>query len=419
MRRLLPAHPILLAALLLLAGCQSTKPTENAPSLQPTVVLVSIDGFRADYLDRYEAPVLARLAAEGVRAERLIPSFPTKTFPNHYTLVTGLYPEHHGIVANTMYDPDFDASFSLGNRDAVADARWWGGEPLWVTAEKQGQRAGIYFWPGSEAAIGGVRPSYWKVFDEDVPGSARVDELLGWLDRPPEERPTFLTLYFSDVDHAGHDFGPDAPQVAEAIRTVDGYLGRLVEGLKARRLYDQVNLIVVSDHGMAGTSADRVIFLDDYLDLEDVRVVDWNPVVMLRPEAGRADAVVEALRTVPHLTVYRREEVPERLHYQAHVRIPPVIGLADEGWVITSKDYFERRPTRFDGGTHGYDPELPSMGALFVARGPALARGQVVGPFANIHVYNLMAAMLGLRPAPNDGDLDAVRHVLSPAPAAP
>lgn len=391
--------------------------SDDAPALPPTVLLISLDGFRYDYLDRYEAPTLKRLAEGGVRASRgMRVSFPTKTFPNHYTTVTGLYPEHHGIIANNMYDPKMDAWFSLSNREAIEDARWWGGEPLWVTAEKQGQIAGTYFWPGSEAAIEGVRPTYWKRFDGRVPGDERVDEVLGWLDLPEAERPTFLTLYFSDVDSEGHRHGPDAPETAAAVARVDGYLARLVAGLEARGLFDAVNLIVLADHGMAATSPERVIVLDDYLDLDDVVVVDRSPVFMARPKAGKAEAVFAALEGAhPHLRVYHREEVPEKWHFRAHYRIPELIAVADEGWSIApERAWFETHRDRFAGGAHGYDNFLPSMHALFVAHGPAFRRGLEVAPFENVHLYNLMAHILGLRPAPNDGDFDVVRGMLRP-----
>ena len=394
-------------------------PDEREQPEPSPVVLVSLDGFRWDYADRYDAPVLRRLAAEGVRARSLIPAFPTKTFPNHYTIVTGLYPEHHGIVSNTMYDPQTDARFSLGNREAVQDGRWWGGEPIWVTAEQQGLRTAAFFWPGSEAEIKGTRPTYWMPFDDDFPAEARVDTVLAWLDLPAERRPAFVTLYFSDVDHAGHDAGPDADETAAAVRRVDAYLGRLVEGLQQRGRYDEVNLIVVSDHGMADTDAGRVVVLDDYVDLEDVVVVDRSPVVMLYAKEGREAAVYEALQRAPHLSVYRREEVPERLHFRAHHRIPPIIGIADEGWSIATRAYLERRPEAFAGGAHGYDNALSSMGGLFVAHGPAFEKGVEAGPFQNIHLYNLMTSILGLRPAPNDGDLDSVRTILRAGAARP
>ncbi|QXD16548.1 ectonucleotide pyrophosphatase/phosphodiesterase [Rhodocaloribacter litoris] len=408
MRRL-ALLPALLFTGLLLTGCRAERPQP------PALLLISLDGFRYDYLERYDAPTLRRLAREGVHAaDGMQVAFPTKTFPNHYTTVTGLYPEHHGIVANNMYDPAMDAWFSLSNREAVEDARWWGGEPLWVTAEKQGLRSATYFWPGSEAAIRGVRPTYWKRYDSRVPGPERVDTVLAWLDLPAGRRPAFITLYFSDVDGAGHRYGPDAPETAEAVARVDGYLARLVAGLEARDLYDRVNLIVLSDHGMTATGPERVIALDDYIDPDDLTIVDRDPVLMARPKAGRFEAVYAALKDAhPHLHVYRREETPARWHFRAHPRIPDLIAVADEGWrIVTERARAEADPDRLRGGSHGYDNALPSMHALFVAHGPAFRQGLTVAPFENVHLYALMAHVLGLRPAPNDGTLDAVRHLL-------
>lgn len=401
--------PLLLA---LSTGCGTTRPSEAPEAPQQTVILISIDGFRHDYLSRYDAPHLAALAANGVRAASLIPSFPTKTFPNHYTLVTGLYPAHHGIIANNMYDPVLDASFSLGNRAAVQDARWWGGEPIWVALERGGRKTAPLFWPGSEAPIQGTAPAYWRPYDGAFSGRQRVDQLLEWLDLPAGERPVFLTLYFSEVDDAGHRYGPESDSTAAAVARVDALIGRLLDGLKARGLFDRVNLLVASDHGMAETGADRVVLLDDYVALDRVRVVDWNPVLMLYPEEGQEDAVYEALRSAAPLTVYRRDEVPARLHFEGHRRIPPIVAVADAGWSITSRARYERDPSQFAGGNHGYDPATPAMGALFIGHGPAFKKGLVTGPFQNIHLYNLMTSILDVPAAPNDGALDSVRVML-------
>lgn len=405
---------LVVAATLLLTNTETlAQPASGSTDVPPTVVLVSFDGFRWDYPAKYETPHLDRLAAEGVRARRLLPVFPTKTFPNHYTLVTGLYPAHHGIVANTMYDPELDASFSLGARDAVTDARWWHGEPLWVTAEKQGQRAATFFWPGSEAPIGGVRPTYWKVYDGRVPGEERVRQVLRWLDLPPDERPQLVTLYFSRVDTEGHRHGPDAPETAEAVRAVDALLGTLLDGLDARSLTNTVHVIVVSDHGMAATSPDRVIFVDDYVDLAEDEVVTYSPVLGLHAEGERAAQLYDALQNAhPRLRVYRRGALPARLHYEGSSRIPDLIGLADEGWSVTTRDAFTRAPQRFRGGTHGYDPDATSMHGIFYARGPGLAPGATVDTFRSIDLYALATHLLGLTPAPHDGDPHAARRLL-------
>lgn len=401
----------LLVGMVLLAACApaTARRTTTAPPPGQSVLLVSLDGFHPDYLRRGHTPTLDSLARAGVRAEWMTPSFPTKTFPNHYTLVTGLIPDHHGIVANSMWD-DVLGRFTMSTRDAVRDARWWGGEPIWVTSEKQGRPAGAMFWPGSEAKIGGVYATHWMPFDDDFPREARVDSVLAWLDVPADHRPSFVSLYYSDVDHAGHSVGPGSPQVDSALIVVDRMLARLTAGLHARGLADAVNIIVVSDHGMSPTSRDRIIALDDYIALDDVTVVDWSPVGAVTPKAGKLDTVYRALRGAhPHLHVYRKADVPAHYRFGSHPRVTDLVLIADDGWTITSR---ERFATFRPGGTHGYDQALPSMRALFVASGPAIRVGAVIPSFSNIHVYALMTHILRLTPAPNDGSLDSVRAVL-------
>lgn len=402
--------------LVLVCGCAAAGATPRAaPVAAPreSVLLVSIDGFRADYLDRPQAGQLSRLATEGVRARWLTSVFPSKTFPNHYSIVTGLYPEHHGIVSNTMLDTAAGRWFRIDDTLAVRDSSWWGGEPIWVTAVKQRLRSATFFWPGSEAAIEGVRPTWWKRYDSRVRNATRVRRVLDWLSAPADQAPALVTLYFSDVDHAGHEFGPDAPQTDSAIARVDAAIGRLLAGLDQRRLAARVDLIVVSDHGMAPVSADRTVFLDDYIGLSDVTIVESSPVAALIPKAGREAEVYRRLRNAnPHLTVYRKGETPPRWHYRENPRIPPILAVAEEGWLVSTHARRGARRRSVERGTHGYDPELPSMHALFIARGPAFRRGATVPPFTNIHLYRLMTHILGLRPAPNDGSLDSVRAVL-------
>ncbi len=402
----------LAAALLVqVAGCAAGTAASRAPApaSPPVVILVSIDGFRIDYLQRGVTPVLDSLARVGVRADWLEPSFPTKTFPNHYTLVTGLRPDHHGIISNSLHD-DLLGRFTMSNRAAVQDARWWGGEPIWVTVQKAGRPASALFWPGSEAAIGGMRPTHWAPFNDRVPLADRVDSTLVWLDVAPERRPAVLTLYASPVDHAGHAFGPDAPEISDSLKVVDEMLRRLSDGLHARHLADQVNLIVVSDHGMSATSPDRVIALDDYISLDDVRIDDWSPVALIAPVAGRDSAVYRALNGAhPALDVYWKGDLPARLAYGTNPRIPAIVAIAHDGWTITSR---ARARSVRAGGAHGYDNALASMRALFVASGPAFGHGVRVPAFPNVDVYPLITRILGIPAAPNDGDLAPVMSLL-------
>ena len=402
---------------ILLVACVGTphppQTQERQPETGDTLILVSLDGFRWDFMDLAETPALDSLVASGARAERLIPVFPTKTFPNHYTIVTGLYPEHHGIVANNFYDPLFESSFILADSETLFQWPWWEGEPIWVTAERQGLTAATYFWPGSEADFDGTRPTYWKPYDHELPYDERIDQVLEWLNSDEDPPPDFIALYFDLIDSVAHSYDPESsPQVAEAIRTVDSVVGRLLEGLSVPKLAGRVNLLVVSDHGMAATSPERVIFLDDYLDPDQVRILDWDPILSIWPEPSEVDHVYEALAGAhPHLQIFRKEDIPAEWHYRDHRRIPPLLGVADEGWSITARSVFQTDPAVFEGSNHGYDPSLASMGALFVANGPAFEPGLLASPVRAVDLYELMCRILGLTPAPNDGDPRGTEHI--------
>jgi predicted AlkP superfamily pyrophosphatase or phosphodiesterase len=369
---------------------------------RPLTILVSIDGFRPDYLDRGVTPVLSGLAATGVRAA-LRPVFPTKTFPSHYSLVTGVSPDRHGVVDNTMEDPALPGvTFRMSNAAAVRDGRWWdGAAPIWVTAERAGIATGTMFWPGSEAEIKGVRPRYWRPFDQSVTPAARVDQVLAWLDLPPAQRPSFITLYFDDVDTAGHDHGPDSAEVNIAAARVDAALGGLVAGLAVRNL--RANLVVVSDHGMAAMSSDRQVFLDDLLASDAYRLISGGAFVTLQPAPGR-EAEVEAALLKPHERVqcWRKDQIPARLRYGRHPRIAPFICMPQSGWRLTTRAF---RPSRIELGAHGFDPDHPEMSAIFVGHGPAFRPGVTLERLDLVSVYPLLAQLLGVRPEPNEGRL--------------
>jgi predicted AlkP superfamily pyrophosphatase or phosphodiesterase len=377
-----------------------------AAQASPILILISFDGWRWDYIDRATVPNLKALAARGVRSEGLIPSFPTVTFPNHYTIVTGLLPDRHGIVGNGMFDRAIGPEkFTMASATAK-DPRWWGGEPIWTTAIKQGRKSAAMFWPGSEA----VKPTYWRPFDDRVSNDDRVKQVLDWLKLPEGERPSFSTLYFSEVDHAGHDAGPDSPEVLVAAGHLDQALGKLLAGVDALGLTTRTTFVVVSDHGMAQTSADRVIYLDDYVDPSDIEVVEWSPNVSINLKRPGSPAEVDALyrrlfRKHPALHVYKKETLPAWLHYGTHPRVPAIVGIAEKGWTITTHVQGAlRRVFRKYGGGHGYDPRHRDLHGLFVAAGPRVRRGYVAPELQNIHLYEFMCALLGLKPAKNDGD---------------
>ncbi len=367
----------------------------------PPLILISIDGFRADYLDRGVTPNLKALATGGVRAVRMTPSFPSLTFPNHYTLVTGLYPDHHGIVNNTFEDAAIPPGrFRIADKAAVTNAAWWNeATPIWVSAERQGLKTATEFWPGSEAAIQGVRPSLYAPFDQSVPSDARVDKVLGWLDLPEEQRPQFLTLYFDIVDTAAHHHGPDSTDVNDAAATVDKAIGRLVDGLKAREI--EANLIIVADHGMASTPPNHHLYMDEWADPATFRVVTGDAVAGLVP--ADAEASARLVGHHDHADCYLKAAIPPRLHYGTNPRIPPVVCIADVGWLLTT--HAQEAKGHEPLGEHGYDPSSPLMGALFIGHGPSFRRGVTLPPFPNVDVYSLEAKLIGVTPEPSDGTL--------------
>jgi predicted AlkP superfamily pyrophosphatase or phosphodiesterase len=391
---------------LLLSACATPRP---AAVERPITVLISIDGFRPDYLDRGVTPMLSALAAGGVRAA-MRPSFPSKTFPNHYTLVTGLRPDRHGIVENTMEDPAIPGvTFRMSNAQAVTDRRWWDqAEPIWVAAERAGIRTGTMFWPGSEAPIRGVRPSHWLKFDQKTPSVARTDQVLAWLDLPGTERPRFVTLYFDVVDTAGHEFGPDSAEVSAAAAEVDAAVARLMAGLKAREV--GANLVIVADHGMAPVSPARRMLIEDLAPAGSFRVMTGGAFMTLVPTPGREAELERAvLGKRAHLECWRKSAIPARYRYGKNPRVAPIFCLPETGWTISTRDYNPPKPER---GAHGFDPFSPEMAAIFIANGPAFRPGARPPTFENVDVYPLLARLLGVRPAGNDGDLDELGPTL-------
>ena len=406
----------LFSFLFILCFAISALAQQQIKDLKPTVILISLDGFRYDYLEKFNPPTLNKLAKSGVRAKWMIPSFPTKTFPNHYTIATGLYPANHGIVENNVYD--FGTIFSMSRRREVENPRWWGGEPIWVTAEKQGQVAASYFFVGTETLIEGEQPTFWRSWDGKVPAEMRVDKALGWFDLPVDKRPTMITLYFSDVDDAGHAFSPDAEETKYAVWNVDRYVERLVNGLKARGIDQKANIIIVSDHGMAPVNLKNTTFLDDYFNFELTERIIWtNEIIQIFPKEGKTDEIHSKISDLKHATCWKKADIPERLNYRQGKRVAPIICSSEEGWITTSRERYDdwmkdvtdpEKPR----GAHGYDNRYQSMQATFIAHGEAFKRGYTAEPFANIHVYSLMCRILGLKPADNDGNLDAVRGML-------
>ena len=388
-----------------------------AAAARPVTILVSIDGFRPDYLDRGVTPTLSRLAATGVSAA-MIPSFPSKTYPNHWTIVTGLVPDRHGIVANSMESPTDPADRFTMATDTPA---WWDeAEPIWVTAEEAGIRTSTMFWPGANVGwggkadgphglvTGGIRPSDWQQFNQAVTGNSRVDAVIDWLRRPAATRPRFVTLYFDTVDTAGHEGGPDAPATTQAVADVDASITRLVDGL--RTLGQPANLVIVADHGMAATSSERTIALDTLAGPADYRIGETGPYASLYAVRGHEAALERRLLGHhAHVDCWRKRDIPARFHYGTNPRVPPYLCLAETGWLV-----LKTRPDKpFAGGNHGYDNRSPAMRALFIANGPAFTGGRKLSDFSNTDVAPLLRDLIGLRAGDNlDGTDAPFRNVL-------
>jgi predicted AlkP superfamily pyrophosphatase or phosphodiesterase len=375
----------------------------------PLTLLISIDAFRPDYLSRGVTPNLSALAAGGAFGE-MRPSFPSKTFPNHYTLVTGRRPDENGIVSNNMRDEAHPGvTFSMGNRAAVTDGTWWDeAQPIWVTAEQVGMVTAPLNWPGSEADYHGQHPHYSVPFDAKSTSIMRVDADLALLDKPTAERPRFMTLYLDAVDTAGHHFGPDSPELNAAATEVDAAIGKLLDGLKTRGI--TANIVVVSDHGMAAISPDRRVFLDDILADGTYTTTDLGSIGGIYPAAGH-EAEVEKAMLAPHdhMQCWRKADIPARFHYGHNPRVAPLFCLPDVGWSLTT-----HKPRPMEKGEHGYDNFAPEMRATFIASGPAFRRAVKLKAFDNVDVYPLLARLVGVKPQPNDGSLSDLASALQP-----
>ena len=376
---------------------------------KPYVVMLSLDGFRWDYADKASTPNLDRIAENGVKLTSLKPSFPTKTFPNHYTIVTGLYPDNHGIVANKFYDPDIDRHYKVSDRKAVRDGSFYGGEPVWVTAEKQGMRSASYFWIGSEADVNGIYPSYWKTYDHHFPFTQTIDSVVYWLQLPEEQRPHLVLFYNPEPDGVGHQYGPDSKEVKDMIVLLDSLVGVAYDKITALPIADQVNFIIVSDHGMTEIQNKHVINLSDHIHEKWFEHIEGSsPVFSFTPKEKYRDVAFKALQEIEHARVWQTKNIPEELHYGTNPRTLEWILLADSGRYINQKKIFP-----VPEGDHGYDNDFKDMHGIFYAAGPAFKKNYISSCFENTEIYNLICYILNLEPASNDGDIEKIKDILN------
>lgn len=411
---------VLIVVAAVLSACASgPRPEAARPS---PLIIVSIDAFRADYFDRGLTPNLKRLADGGARAV-IHPAFPSLTFPNHYTLVTGKYPDHHGMVANYMYDPSHpadpnDPKAAYFGKEKAGDGFWWKeAKPVWVSAEQAGIPSASVYWPGSQAEIDHTRPKYWLNYDKNADSNARVDKLLAWMDAPADQRPGLYLLYLDNVDVTGHKYGPDSPEVDAAIGLADAAVGRLLDGLKTRGIV--ANILVVSDHGLTNVSPRRTYFLTDLLGRDglpaDARsdprydLIYWGSIALVRPLPGGEAALDKLTKThLDHMRCYHKGDIPRRLHFGKNARVTEIVCIPDLGWQVAGMTIDENL------GNHGYDPANSDMNAVFIANGPGVRPGVRLPAFDNVDVYDAEMALLHLKPEPNDGTLAPIRPALKP-----
>ena len=387
----------------------------NQNALQkPYLILISFDGFRWDYVQRNITPNLNFMAKHGVSALSLEPVFPSKTFPNHLSIITGMYPIHHGIIHNDFIDPFSGSRYKLSDKKMVRDAYWYQGEAFWETAERQGITTASYFWPGSELTLEYRRPTYFEFYDGKRRYEDRVNGVIDWLKLPEEERPHFITLYFEATDNEGHRHGPDSPEINKAIQKLDTTLGLLFQKLKEIHVFEKTNIIVLSDHGMTATAGNKIINMKDLIKNYDYSTQGTGPVMMIDANKENAAQIYKQLKSQQeHFRVFRREEMPEYFHFSRHPFISPIILVADPGWTLVNRTLEKIGYRLLSKGNHGYDNHFLDMHGIFFAMGPAFKENYQTGTLRNIDIYPLLCKIFGIFPKENiDGELERIGFIL-------
>ena len=385
------------------------------------VLMVSFDGFRYDYIDMCDTPNFDKIAQNGVKADALIPVFPSLTFPNHYSIATGSYAGTHNITGNTFYDKALKREYSLYKKNTVRDPYFYKSEPIWVTAERQGLKSASYFWVGSEAPIKGYSPSIFKYYDGTIPFKTRIDSIISWFELPEKQRPDLSMLYFSEPDQTGHDLGVDNIKTISVIEEMDELLGYLIDRLETLDIYSKLDLIIVSDHGMTNVDRDRRIIIDDYLkEYINQLIIRGKGAFMQIDVEGYKDfnsnTFFKELQKIPNASVWPKDEIPDRFKFNNHNTGDYLI-LADEGWLLTTRENFDKSKFTL-GGMHGYDPLLPNMHGIFYAIGPSIKSGHSIKSFENIHIYPFICKLLDIDPYSNqldspEGEIKVLEGILN------
>jgi len=397
---------ITLVVITMFFGCHNIPEKDTE---QPYLIVLSLDGFRWDYPEKAYTPTLDSLANAGSRAESIIPCFPTKTFPNHYSIATGLYPDNHGLVLNNFYATDLKREYSVYKRETVQDGAFYGGTPIWNAAESNGIKSATMFWVGSAADINDSKPSIWMEYNKQLSLDSRIDTLVNWLTLPENIRPHFIMWYYYEPDTQGHIHGPNSPQVIEEIEKLDDFLSQFFTAMRKLPEFDKLNFIITSDHGMSEISLEREIFIDHLVDTSLIAFVDGgNPIMNIKAKEGKIDEVYQLLlNSGTNLKAWKHGQLPEHLNYGQNIRTQDITVVADSSWSIG----FSWQ--KYDGrGTHGYDNSIRDMHAIFYASGPAFKDNYLHPQFNNIDIYPLMGNILDIELPANDGNMDNVIDLL-------
>jgi len=377
------------------------------------VILISFDGFRWDYANRGITPNIEKMKKEGVSASSFQPCFPSKTFPNHQSIITGMFIENHGIISNSFEDPFTKEKYRLGDEKSISESKWYLGEPFWQTAKRNGIKTASFYWPGSELDLNYRRPDYVKHYNKNFPYYARVDTVIKWLQMPYDVRPHFITLYFSLTDTYGHKYGPNSKEINFAISKVDSVLGYLFKRVNKIGMKDSLNIILVSDHGMTSISPKRVINIKSILGDMQCKIQNSGPFMLIQPYDNEVDSVYKLLKIHQyHYKVFLKNQIPDYFHYKNNPFISKILVLADLGWsLVNGKGKGERMK-----GNHGYDNHLLDMQGIFFAVGPSFRKGYRTGTILNIDVYPLLCKLFGIEPRGNiDGKLERISFILKKA----
>lgn len=401
---------IILTGIIFIGSCNLTENNHESSGEKSYLVMLSMDGFRWDYPEKANTPNLDFIEKIGVRTDASIPCFPTKTFPNHYSMATGLYPENHGLIFNNYYATDLGKFYSISNRESISDSSFYFGEPIWVTAEKQGIKCASYFWVGSEALHDDLFPTYNYAYNGSVPFEERLNGVVDWLKLTEEERPHLILWYIQEPDGIGHDAGPNHPETFEMIEYLDSLVGVFYQKTAELEIADKINVIITSDHGMCEISDEKTVFLDKYINEEWIEYQDGaNPVYSIEAKDEYYDTLYSTLLSIENIQVWEKDNVPERLHFSKSERIKDFVVVADSSWslLVSSKK------KAYSGGTHGYDNQNKDMHAIFYAYGPAFKKAYKHTSINNIDIYPLICKILELEPAKVDGEIENVLPLLN------